>query len=522
MSWSAFTRRVLAASLLFQLIVAYRSQGFYNCDEHFQILEFMGLKLGTTAPLELPWEFRAEIRPWLQPAFYYPFAKLFFALGGEEPFRLAWLLRTLSALVSWASLAAFSRCLPRFVEDGPVRRWTLLALHFFYLVPLLGVRTSSENFSHAFLLFGLAALIEPARLGPSLYPEPGVAGATPLARPESHRVSWLTPSLWLAGVSFGLSFLARYQAAALVAGCCAWFWVYGRARRALVLGVGSGLVLTLLFGVVLDRWGYGHWVNAPWNYLRVNLIEGTAASFGRSPVWGFVTLLAAKLWPPFGLLWFAVFVLAAWKLPRHLLTWTVLPFVLMHHAIAHKEPRFMFPTLAPSLVLAGLLAGRAVRAAAAAGRFRRSGKTFGIALLVMNAVGVVIYDLRPTSARWTLLNELDRIAPDGYTIFTANGYEAVSTCGVKPALYWGKRHWEPYRRGAALVARDERGLSVFYGWAGTPRSVLENPFATSCIEIAPKLWVSSSFAQNLWALEPFRTLAASITTHSVYRCNARP
>ena len=52
----------MAASLLLELLVAYRSQGFYNCDEHFQVLEFLGLKLGMTRPAELAWEFRAEVR----------------------------------------------------------------------------------------------------------------------------------------------------------------------------------------------------------------------------------------------------------------------------------------------------------------------------------------------------------------------------------------------------------------------------------------------------------------------------
>ncbi|HEY3500150.1 MAG TPA: hypothetical protein VGK73_35915, partial [Polyangiaceae bacterium] len=318
---------------------------------------------------------------------------------------------------------------------------------------------------------------------------------------------------------FGLSFLARYQSAALVAGCCVWFFVFGRARRALVLGVGGGLVLAMAFGVVLDRWGYGHWVYSPWNYLRSNLIDGVAASFGRSPVWGFVTLFATKLWPPFGLLWFAVFVLAAWQLPRHLLTWTVLSFVLMHHAIAHKEPRFLFPTLALSTVLAGLLVERGL-ARARVSRFRRAGKALGFTLLFMNALGIAIYGLLPTSQRWTLLGELDRLSPEGYTVFTANGYEAVSTCGVQASFYWGKRRWHGYPRGAALVSKDERGLPAFYGWAGNPRNVHENPFAARCIEIAPKFWVSTPLARSAWASEPLSTLARSITTHAVYRCPA--
>ncbi|HSU42433.1 MAG TPA: hypothetical protein VLJ38_22780, partial [Polyangiaceae bacterium] len=395
----------MAASLLLELLVAYRSQGFYNCDEHFQVLEFMGLKLGTTSPAELPWEFGAELRSWLQPALYYPFAKLFFALGGRDPFGLAWLLRTLSALVSFASLCAFGRCLRRFLPDGAVRRGTLLALNFFYLVPVLGVRTSSENFSQAFLLFGLAALVEPGRFGTSLYP-PLASGEERDGR-ERAGVSWLMPSLWLAGACFGLAFLARYQAAALVAGGALWFLLRGRAPRAFALGAGGGLVLVLLLGVVLDRWGYGHWVYAPWQYLSTNLLEDKASSFGRLPVWGFVTLFATKLWPPFGLLWFAVFVLAAWRLPRHLLTWTVLPFVLMHHLIAHKEPRFLFPTLALSIVLAGLLVESLFEARGRGMRFRRTAHALGAALVGLNALGLFLYGLLPTHQRWTVLDELD-------------------------------------------------------------------------------------------------------------------
>jgi hypothetical protein len=514
LSWRRFFRVVLTASLVLELVVAYRSQGFYNCDEHFQILEFMGLKLGTTLPSDLPWEFRAEMRSWFQPALYYPFAKLFFALGGQEPFRLAWLLRTLSALVSWAALYAFSRCLPRFMPDGAVRRWTLVALHFFYLVPTLGVRTGSENFAQAFLLFGMAALIEPGRLGTSLYPdELGASGASAGAR-----VRTFMPSLWLAGFAFGCSFLARFQAAALVGGCCLWFWVFGRARRAFATGVAGGLVLAFAIGVVLDRWGYGHWVYSPWQYVRANLLEGKAASFGRSPVWGFVTLFATKLWPPFGLIWFSVFVLAAWQFPRHLLTWTMLPFVLLHHAIAHKEPRFLFPTLALSTVLGGLLVARALAARAFSERARHWVGVLAAALLCMNALGIGLYGLMPTNQRWTLLDELDGLAPDGYTVFQANGYAAVSTCGVHPAFYWGKRQWQPYRRGTPLVAHDARGLAAFYGWAGTPRTVLENPFAAQCAEVEPKFWISSPLARAAWATAPLAAVARELTSYVVYRC----
>jgi phosphatidylinositol glycan class B len=515
LSWDAFFRRVVVASLLLHLLVAYRSQGFYSCDEHYQTLEFMNFKLGGIAAGDLPWEFRAHIRPWLQPAFYLPFAKLFGLLGVEEPFRMAWLLRSVSGLLSWAALVAFGRCLPRLVLNEPIRRATLLAIHFFYLVPMLGVRTSSENFSQAFLLFGLALLIEPGRLGTSLHAgageQPGAANGRP--------ARWSFLSVWLAGAALGLSFLARYQSAALVFGCCLWFLVYGRERRAFALNGGAAFVLVMALGAVLDRWGYGRWVYSPWDYFRVNLMEGVAARHGTLPPWGYLQLYATKIMPPFGVLWILVFVLAAWRLPRHVLTWTVLPFALMHHVISHKETRFLFPTLVLSVVLSGLLVERALeREGARPSWLARFGKPLVVGLLGFNLLGLLIYALVPTNPRWSILNELDRIAPRGYTLVTGNGYDAVTPCGARPAFYWGKRRWAPYSASEPARELDERGLPIFYAWAGTPRTLLESPFSRRCRELLPKFWVSGPEARSFWADGLPAKLARSITVYGIYAC----
>ena len=46
-----FLARRMALGLLLILVAAVRSVGFHNADEHFQILEFVGAKLGRT-----PWD----------------------------------------------------------------------------------------------------------------------------------------------------------------------------------------------------------------------------------------------------------------------------------------------------------------------------------------------------------------------------------------------------------------------------------------------------------------------------------
>ncbi len=45
-------------SLVLIAIAAYFSYGFFQFDEHYQVVELVGLKLGKTPKTELPWEFR--------------------------------------------------------------------------------------------------------------------------------------------------------------------------------------------------------------------------------------------------------------------------------------------------------------------------------------------------------------------------------------------------------------------------------------------------------------------------------
>jgi phosphatidylinositol glycan class B len=77
----------------------------------------------------------------------------------------------------------------------------------------------------------------------------------------------------------------------------------------------------------------------------VNLVHGKAAGFGTSPWWTVLVYFAVALIPPYSLLFLALFASVCWYGRRELLVWTVLPFVLLHTAIGHKEPRFFIPAL---------------------------------------------------------------------------------------------------------------------------------------------------------------------------------
>src|SRR4051812_34704585 len=86
------------------IVTAWFSNTFYFPDEHYQILEFMGLKLGVTPASGLPWEFSARIRPWFQPMVYFLVARPLRVFGLTDMFAITFLLRLLTGLFSLAAL----------------------------------------------------------------------------------------------------------------------------------------------------------------------------------------------------------------------------------------------------------------------------------------------------------------------------------------------------------------------------------------------------------------------------------
>src|SRR3954468_228182 len=104
-------RRSLLLLAVVTLVTAWFSQLFYFPDEHYQILEFLSWKLGITPASELPWEFSARVRPWLQPLLYFLVAKPLILLGVKDMFTIVFVLRLATGLFCLAGLAAFIRAL---------------------------------------------------------------------------------------------------------------------------------------------------------------------------------------------------------------------------------------------------------------------------------------------------------------------------------------------------------------------------------------------------------------------------
>lgn len=309
-------RRSLLILAAVMAVTAWFSNTFYFPDEHYQVLEFMGHKLGITPASELPWEFAARIRPWFQPLVYFLIAKVLLAAGLKDMFDVVFVLRLVTGLFSLAALAAFARAILPTIQGDDEQRAFVRYLPLFGFLPYLFVRTSSETFSAAFFALGLAVAL----------------GTRTTAR------------LAVAGLLCGLAFESRYQTGLLGLGLFAWLAVIARVPVARLVAFAGGAAAALLLGGLADRWGYGQWVFPPLGYVDVNLVQDVAAhQFGREPVFAYPYLLPAQIF-------FAITIvlmtgmIAMWlRNGRHVLTWVTLPFVLAHVAIAHKEARFFFP-----------------------------------------------------------------------------------------------------------------------------------------------------------------------------------
>jgi GPI mannosyltransferase 3 len=319
---------LFALSLVLHIVAAHFGVGYYHPDEHFQVLEFAGMKLGTTPASALPWEFAARARPWLLPAFFRLLAGAWRTIGVESPFTWAESLRLIAGIVAWEShLALYMRA--RDWVDEPGRRTVMAALFaLLWYFPFADVRTSSETFSSSFFLFAIVVA-------------------------TSHKRS-LARALVM-GVLVGLAFEFRFQTAILAVGLGAWLVFRTPWRAGRLLAAFAALALAIALGRVVDRWGYGDWTLSPWVYFRVNVLEHRAAAWGTSPVWGYFPLVARQL-PPLGALAVLATLVAWWRQRGHVLTWVTLPFVLAHSLIGHKELRFLSPVamVLPVLVVLAL------------------------------------------------------------------------------------------------------------------------------------------------------------------------
>lgn len=396
-------RLIVAAAGIIAIASAWFNQGFFSHDEHFQILEFAWYKLGRTPGGALAWEFNARIRPALQPWLAAGLFKGLGALGLFTPFFATFVLRLASGLLAlWVSLALCVRTVP-WVRDASLKRLLLPGMLFLWFLPYTHGRFASENWGGLLFFGGLCLVLDAAD---------SAGGRRAIVR------------VALAGLAWGCAFYCRFQMGFAIAGAGTWLLFVNRPRPVIVAALAGSFLLACAFNTALDRWLYGAWVWTPFNYFYANLVEGKAATFGTEPWWFYLAQMLAVLVPPFSVLLVALLGASVWLCRRNALVWAVVPFLIGHNLLGHKETRFLIPmtyAIVPLLVLAadrlpGPLCARLARwpgpgAAAVAGRV----------FVALNLLALSVMTFKPsseTSAVYRGLYEESRKGP--MVLYTAS------------------------------------------------------------------------------------------------------
>jgi GPI mannosyltransferase 3 len=312
-------RKIYIIAALIFLLTAWFSVGYNHFDEHFQVLEFAGLKLGLTEKANLPWEYNCMMRPALQPLVVYSVYKTVSLAGVTDPFIFTFIIRLLSAMLTFASIHMVIKLYAPGMANRKLLYAFMLLSFFLWFVPYNSVRFSSETIAGRVFLIGLAWFFLRKKLKPLDY--------------------------LVTGIVLGISFVTRYQVAFMVIGFAAWLALVQKAGLRNLLMFIAGILMATFLGVLIDRWYYDEWVLTSWNYFQQNILLGKAAGFGISPWWYYIEQTFTNAFPPLSLVYILAVFLYFIYFPKDILTWTIIPFLAIHFMIPHKEIRFLFPVI---------------------------------------------------------------------------------------------------------------------------------------------------------------------------------
>lgn len=350
------------------LIISYTSVGYYHPDEHYQVLEFACYKLGKLKYEQLPWEYHYKIRSTFQPWIALGFMKTFGVIGLNNPYTIAFILRVLTASLSLYSIYRFMQI---FSEEIAVRfRFLYFYLScFLWFLPFINVRFSSETLSAALFLL---ALVHVLRAGTQV--------------PRSYAI---------AALFCGLAFLCRFQCAFMILGLFLWLIFIRKASAKNIINMLLIGLAVVIFGIIIDSLFYGSLTISAWNYFQENIINDKASHFGIRSAGDYLFDIFRALYFPLGLIVVASLLIYIVRFKTSVITWVMLPLIVIHFIIPHKEVRFLFPLVnfLPLVIIRGLFEPMSGDPSGTAKSWLT--RTLTIVIVFLNAVALLMVTLSP-------------------------------------------------------------------------------------------------------------------------------
>ena len=95
----------------------------------------------------------------------------------------------------------------------------------------------------------------------------------------------------------------------------------------------------------LDYWLYGSFEFTPYNYYTANISLNLAAEWGTMPWWFYLNAYVLSGIPPLSIILLILFAWGVYTKPSSIFVWIIIPFLIAHFAVGHKELRFLFPMI---------------------------------------------------------------------------------------------------------------------------------------------------------------------------------
>lgn len=329
---SRFERLLLIGAIVLHLVTAWYSTGYHSEDEHHQTIGFAETWLGELPVEEQAWEYHARIRgtalPWIAVGVF----KLADAIGLHDPFNKALLLRLLTAALAIAVTLHFLRAVRSIITPDLWKPFLVVTWALWFL-PFQHVRFASETWSGLLFLLALAHAIDPTR-----------------AR------GWA----WRMGACLALAVWVRPAVGLMAVGLIAWLVLVRKEElRRLVPALLSFLVV-ITCTIAVDSLFYRTPTCSILRYTHTALVGDPDHPFDTLPWYYYAPWIFKYPIPPIGLCILGAFAVLLWKDRNHVLVWCIVPFILAHTFIGHKEVRFLYPLvdLVPWLLIAGFAAFR--------------------------------------------------------------------------------------------------------------------------------------------------------------------
>lgn len=311
-----FYRLIFGIAAIIYTITAINSLGYYHADEHFQLIEFASLKLGTNTPIDLAWEYSANIRSTIQPYICYVIFQSLTFFNFTDAYTQTLVLRLITALMALIAINSFIQQTKNQFSIKIVKRIYYLLSYFLWFIPFISTRFSSETWSGIIFLMSLTTLL-------------------------NTKITSNKP--YLLGLLFGMSFLFRFQMIFAIIGLLLWMMKVGRENRYYMLKIILAFITVILLGFILDSLFYNKIVFTPWNYFYANIVEDVASNFGTRPWYFYILRVIAMPSYPLGIAIVIAFTILFFYYQKSKYLWVVVPFIIAHTIIPHKEARFMFP-----------------------------------------------------------------------------------------------------------------------------------------------------------------------------------